>query len=98
AARHRDAIRPDQLVRVVIALVGIEAIRVPVLRRLLVEGRVRKQPEADDAGGLAVVRGLVDVLAARADGDAGILLRVLERIRRAVSRAVIEPEAVAIRI
>src|SRR6185295_17848500 len=37
-------------------------------------------------------------LAARAGGDAGILLLVLERIRRAVRRALIEPEAVALRI
>src|SRR5262249_32221751 len=64
--------------------------------RVLVEVRIRKQPEADDACGLPVVGAEGHRLAARAEGDAGIFLRVGKRIGWTRRVAHVEPQAVAI--
>ena len=50
AAGHADAVRPHQVLAVVVARVGVVALGVPGLGRLLVEVRVREQAQADDAG------------------------------------------------
>ena len=83
--------------RVVVARVGVVATRRPTSSPPARRSRIREQPQADDAGRVAVVRSRrVDRLAARADRDARILLLVLERIGRAVGRALVEPEPVAL--
>ena len=97
-ARHADAVRLHQVPRLVVARVAVVALRVPLLARLLVEVRIREQPQADDAGGLAVVRADRNRLAASADLDALVLVGVGERIGRAGRIADVEPESVAIRI
>ena len=75
AAGHADAVGPDQILGQVIAGVVVKALRVPPLCRGFVEGRVGEQPQSDDAGRLAVIRARRDVLAARADRDAGVFRR-----------------------
>ena len=104
AAGHADAIGPHQLRIVVVFLVGVVAFGVPVLGGRLVEIGIGKQPQADDAGAIAVIgadrQGLpvADRRAARADLDARIFRFILERIGRAVLAALIEPEAEALRV
>ena len=98
AARHADPVRLHQILRQVVARVLVEALRVPFLRRRLVEVGIGEQAQADDAGSPAVERTDRQVLAARADGHPGIFLFVLERIRRAITAAVIQPQAEARRI
>src|SRR5206468_10137779 len=59
----------------------------------------RKQPQPDDAGGVAVERAdrlrraVAERLAARADRHTGVLGLVLERVSRAVLAARVEPKA-----
>ena len=96
AARHADAIGSHQLLVVVVARVGVEARRVPLRRRLLVEIRIREQPQADDAGCVTVVGADRHGLAARADFHAGVLGLVLERVGRATRAAHVQPQAEAI--
>ena len=82
--------------------VGIvrSTLRIPFLGRRLVEVGIREQPQADDAGGLAVVGADRQrrLAAAAPIFDAGIFLLVLER-DRAGSRAdpaLVEPQAEAV--
>ena len=104
AARHADAIRPHQVLAVVVARVGVVALRVPGLGGLLVECGVREQAQADDAARIAVERAdrlrraVAERLAARADRDARILALVLERIGGAALGADVEPEAAPVRV
>src|SRR5262249_27580268 len=85
--------------RVVIIFLGV-----PPLRRRVVEIRIGEQPQADDARRLAVGgadrhRLAVDIGAARAPLDAGILALVLERIGRTLGRdrnALVHPQAVRV--
>jgi len=98
-ARHADPVRPDELFPEVVALVGVVLRRVPRLGRRLVEVGIREEPQAHDAGRPSV--GGADrqlVLASGADGDAQVLLVVLERVRRTVGAPLVEPEAVAVGI
>jgi hypothetical protein len=89
---------------VVVARVGVVALGIPRLGGLLVERRIGKQAQADDAGRVAVERAdrlrraVAERLAARADRDAGVLRLVLERIGSAVLGADVEPEAAALRV
>src|SRR5262249_54286328 len=57
-----------------------------------------KEPQADDAARPAVVRAHGHIPAAGTDLHAGILLLVLEWIRRAVGAALVEPQPEALRI
>jgi len=96
AAGHADAIRPHKVLAVVIAWIGVIALGVPGLLRRFIEGGVREQAQAQDARRVAVERTDRHGLAARADGDAWIFLRVLERIGRAGRIALVEPQAEAV--
>ena len=55
AAGHAHPVGPDQVLVVVIAWVVVVALRIPGGFGRLVEVRVREQPQAEDAGGVAVV-------------------------------------------
>ena len=90
-ARHRDTVRPDEIAIQVVRRIVVEPVGVPALARLLVEIRIREQPQADDAGRLAVVGADGHGSAAGADLDAGISLRIGKRIRRAGRIADVEP-------
>ncbi len=98
-AGHADTIRPDQILRIVVARVGVVANRVPSSRRRGIEIGIRKQPEADHPGGITVGGAhRKSVLATGADADARIFAFVLERVRRTVAAPRVEPEAEALRI
>src|SRR2546426_8200069 len=87
----------ERRIEVVVGIVVV-ALGVPVLARLVVEVGIRKQPEADDAGWLAVVGADLHRVAASADLYAGISRVVRERVRRAVAIALIDPEKEVSRI
>ncbi len=98
-ARHADPVRPHELLPEVVALVGVVLRRIPLLGRRLIEIGIRKEPQADDAGRPSV--GGADgqlVLAPRADGDARVLLVVLEGVGRTVGPPPVEPEPVPVGI
>src|SRR5947209_7553329 len=96
AARHADAIRLHQVGAVVIRRIGVIALRAPRLLGLFIERWIGEEPQAENTRGIAVQRSDGDVLAARADLDAGILRFVLVRIGSASGLAIVEPEAEAV--
>src|SRR5262249_37774379 len=95
ATRHAYAIGADQILAVVVARVVVGSFGVPFLRRCLFEIRIREQAKPDDSRRISVVRthGQLAVRqpASGADLYARVLLLVLERIGRAVRRALVEP-------
>ena len=91
AARHADAERLYQILRVVIVGIVVIAHRVPFFRRRFVKIRIGKEPETDDAARVPVVGAERHVLPARPDLHAGIFHLVLERVRRAVRPTLVEP-------
>src|SRR6476646_9282516 len=97
-ARHADAVRANQIAIEVIRGVVVEALRIPASPRCLVEVRIRKQPEADDAGWLAVVGADRNGFPACTDDNSRVFARIGERICLAAGIADIEPQAKAIRI
>ena len=93
AARHPHAVGPHQILGIVVVGVRIIPYRVPVPGGRLIEFRVREQAQAQDTRRLAIVGSHRQVLAAGADRHAGVLLRVGERIGRAVGAALVQPQA-----
>ena len=89
-ARHADAVRPHQRVRVVVRGIGVVAIRVPRLRGRVVEVGVGKQAQPDDPRGIPVERAALDRLAARA-GQRRRGTSVRSRTDPAGSRASADP-------
>src|SRR5687768_6943202 len=90
-ARHADAIGGNSLGRV--PDVAVVALGVPRLRRLRVEVRVGKQPQADDTAGVAVERSDGNRRPARADLHArmrGLVFKWIPRTIRTVA-ANVEP-------
>src|SRR5262249_36136139 len=98
ATRHADPIGSHEVLRVVVVRILVVALRVPFLGGGLVEVRVREQSQTDDAGGPAIGRSPREVLPPGADLHAGILLLVLERIRRTVGAdaTLVEPQPEAL--
>ena len=97
-ARHSNAIRPNQILGFVVGGVGVIPDGIPFLLGGLIEVRVRKHTKSDDAGRVPVERADRQIFPARTRFHARVLLLVLERVRRAVRAALIEPEVVALRV
>src|SRR5262249_26457708 len=93
AARHRHPVRLHEIGAVVVGGVLVVALRVPLPGGGFVERGVGKGAKPDDAGRPSVVRPDGKVLAAGADLHARIFLLVLEGIRRAIGRALVEPQS-----
>src|SRR5262249_37028973 len=83
---------------VVVGGVLVVALCVPLLGGGFVERGVWKKPKADDARRPPIIRPDGKVLAAGVDLHTGILLLVLERIRRAIGAALVEPQSKARRV
>ncbi len=96
-AGHPDPIGTDQILVVVIGRIGEIALRVPALRRGLVEIGVREQAQPHDAGRKTVIRAYRDRPPARADLHSGIFRFVGERIGGAVRAPHVEHQAEAVR-
>ena len=87
-AGHPDPVRPDQLRILEVGGIVVVAVGVPLLLGIRVEIRVRKQAEADHAGGLAiddrvsavgrVRRGLIEVEAVLVRGGALAVTRFVD--------------------
>src|SRR3954464_6080484 len=97
-ARHANAIRLDEIPRVVITRGPVVPLRVPFAARLSVEGRVGKESQADNPGRLAVVGAHGHRLAAGANLNALVLVRVREWVRTAVAVPHVQPQAVPVRV
>jgi hypothetical protein len=97
-ARHADPVRTDEILVIIICWIVIKLLRIPLFLRLFIEGGIGKQAQADHAGGVAIIRSGRKRLAATpcANLDAGIFGRVLERVRRAVGIAHVEPQPKAV--
>lgn len=90
-ARHADAVWPDQFGVVVVAGIGVVALRIPALLRRFVEIGIGEQPQPNDAARLTIDGS--DRHGAAAGPHLCALERVGigERIGRAVRVALIEP-------
>ncbi len=98
-AGHADTVRFHQVSVVVVAGIAVIAFRVPSLARLVVEVRVREQPQSDDSGGLAVVRPDGNRLAPRAPiFTPGYFVALANGIRRCTQVAHVEPQSPPVRI
>ena len=93
AARHADPVGAHQTLIVVIIRVGVKSFRIPFLCRRFVESRIGKQAQTEDSGGIAVIRTDRQILAARADFHAGILLLIFKRVGGTILASDIEPQA-----
>ena len=92
AAGHADAVGPDQILVVVVVGVVVVLLGVPFLRGRLVEVGIREQPQADDAGRLAVERADRHVLArARRSPHPDISARSRTDRRGQSGAALVEP-------
>ena len=97
-AGHADAVRADQVLVVVIAGIGVVTHGIPFLGGGCIEGGIRKETETDNTGRPSIVRADGQVVTARANPHAGIFRFVFEWIGRAIRIALVEPQAVALRI
>src|SRR5437868_1787153 len=93
SAGHSHAVGPHQILGIVICRVGIEPDRVPLLLRRLIKVLIGEKTQADDACCIAVCGTRRDVLPARADFHAWVLLLVFEWIGGTVRAAFIQPKA-----
>src|SRR5690348_5086145 len=96
SAGHSNAIRPNQILGLVVGWVGVIPNGIPFLLGGLIEVRVRKHTKPDDAGRVPVKRAHRNVFSSCADFYAWVLLLVLEWIGRAVRAALIQPQAEAV--
>src|ERR1035438_5674438 len=97
-ARHSYAIRPDQVLVVVVIGIGVVTVCVPLLSGGFIEIGIGEQAQTNDACGIPVVRANRDVFSASAYLHARILAFILERIWRTVGVAAVEPQTVSIRV
>src|SRR5438045_9404692 len=93
AARHTDAVWPDEILVVVVTRVGVVADRVPCFLRRFVEVGVWKETQSDNPGRKPVIGTDWHASSARADFDAWVFLRVLERIWWASVTTPVGPKA-----
>ena len=98
AAGHSDPVGAHQLLREVIARVVVEPLGIPFFCCGLVEIGIGEEAQSDDPGRVPVIRSRRDVLAARADRDAGVFFCILERVGRAIGVAHVEPQPIALRV
>ncbi len=98
AAGNADAVGPHQLLRQVVVAVVVEPLGIPFFCCGLVEVGIGEEPQSDDPGRVSVIGSRRDILAARADRDAGVFFGILERIGRAIGVAHIEPQPIALRV
>jgi hypothetical protein len=98
AARHGDPVGAHEVLALVVAGVGVIALWVPGLGRIIVKRRIGEQPQAHDPGAIAVEGTRRQVLAARAELDARVLGCVLEGVGRAAGAALVEPQPPAVRV
>src|SRR5262249_13178193 len=100
AAGHNDTIRVHPDLAIIISGELVVSNRVPLLGPRLVEIRIRKESQADNARSIAVERSDRHILSARADFSSRILLLIFEGIRRAIrpGYAFVEPQTIALRV
>src|SRR5215469_15566569 len=93
AARHSDAIRPDEIFRIVVRRIGVVFVSIPLLLGSFIEIGIWKQAQPYHARRITVVGARRNVFAASAVFHAGIFRLVLERIGRTIGGALVEPQA-----
>src|SRR5580704_12252192 len=103
-AGHADPEGPNEIRIVVVIRVGVIALGVPLVFCRLVEVRIGKEAQADDAARVAEIgadrqaRTILERLPPRAKFDAGVLRLVLKRIGRAIGAAHVEPKPEPLRV
>ncbi len=97
-AGHSHAVGSHQLLRQVVVGVFVKPLGIPFFYCGFVEIGVGEEAQSDDPRRVSVIGPRRDVLAARADRDAGVLLGILERVWRAIGIAHVDPQTITLRV
>src|SRR5277367_3136657 len=87
SARHAHAIRPDQVLVVIVGRIFIVALRVPSFGRGSIKIRIRKETQAHDSRWITIVGTYRYGSATRPNLDARVLLLILKWIGGTISAA-----------
>src|ERR1041384_726130 len=78
---------------VVIIGIGVKSLSVPFFRRCLIEVRVWKESQADNAGAVTIIGSDRNIFSSRADLYSWIFLLILEGIGGTILAVIIQPQA-----